>query len=81
MELSCFDFDIVYRPGRDNVAPDAFLRSSCSSVYSDSRSLFELHDSLCYPGVTRIYHFVKSKNLPYSVEDVRQMTNACKICS
>ena len=81
MELSCFDFDIVYRPGRDNVAPDALSRSSCSSVYSDSRSLFELHDSLCHPGVTRMYNFVKSKKLPYSVEGVQQMTNACKICS
>jgi len=28
-----------------------------------------------------MYHFVKSRNMPYSVEDVRQMTGACKICA
>ena len=26
-------------------------------------------------------HFVKSKNLPYSVEDVRQVVGSCKICA
>ena len=33
------------------------------------------------PGVIRMYHFVKSKNLPYSVEDVRLMTSSCKVCA
>ena len=47
MDLSCFDFDIVYRPGRENVAPDAF-----STVYGDTHILSELHTSLCHPGVT-----------------------------
>jgi len=28
-----------------------------------------------------MYHFVKSRNMPYSVEDVCQMTGACKICA
>ena len=81
MELSCFDFDIMYRPGKENVAPDIFSRSWCSAAYGDTHSLVKLHSSLCHPGITRMYHFVKSKNLPYSVEDVRQMTNACKVCA
>jgi len=81
MELSCFDFDIVYRPGRENVTPDALSRSTCSAVCGDTRPLYTLHTSLCHPGVTRMYHFVKSRNLPYSVEDVRQMTSACRICA
>ena len=79
MELSCFDFDIVYRPGKENIAPDTFSRSYCSSTGMSHRPLLDLHESLCHPGVTRIYHFVKSKNLPYSVEDVRRMTSSCKI--
>jgi len=50
-------------------------------VCQDNRQLYELHTSLCHPGITRVYHFVKSRNLPYSVNDVRQITNACKVCS
>ena len=58
MELSCFDLDIVFRPGKENVAPDAFARSWCSTVYGDTRPLLELHTSFCHPGVTRMCHFV-----------------------
>jgi len=47
MELSCFDFDIVYRPGKENTVPDAFSRSRCSSMCGNSRSLAEIHSSLC----------------------------------
>jgi hypothetical protein len=36
-----------------------------------SESLYNLHESLCHPGVTRLYHFVWSKNLPYSLEELR----------
>ncbi len=81
MELSCFNFDIVCRPGEENVAPDAFSRSNCLSASVNINSLFEIHKSLCHPGVTHMYHFVKSRNLPYSVDDVRQMTKACKDCA
>ena len=28
-------------------------------------SLYSLHNSLCHPGVTRLYHFVRQKNLPF----------------
>lgn len=26
-------------------------------------------------------HFVRSKNLPYSVENIRQVINSCKVCA
>ena len=35
MELSCFDFDITYRPGKENVPPDTLPRSHCASTYRD----------------------------------------------
>ncbi|KFD61555.1 hypothetical protein M514_26243 [Trichuris suis] len=72
MELS-LDFDIVHRPGRDNVPPDVFSRAFCGMVSHDSRLLEYLHECLCHPGVTRLYHFVRSKNWPYSVDEVRRV--------
>ena len=77
-ELSFYSFDIVYRPGKENVPPDTFSRSSCAAVLSDS--LYQLHQSLCHPGITRISHFVRVRNLPYSVEEIKRMTNTCRIC-
>jgi len=34
--------------------------------------LYKVNESLCHPGVTRLFHFLHSKNLPYSMEDVRR---------
>lgn len=81
MELSCYDFDIVYRPGRDNITPDVFSRSYCSITCHDQQSLSAIHNALCHPGVTRLLHFIKSRNLPYSVEDVRRTVSSCKVCA
>ena len=69
VELSCYNFDIVYRPGKENVPPDPFSRSSCA-VLGDS--LYQLHQSFCHPGITRMSHFVRVRNLPYSVEEIKR---------
>ncbi len=79
-ELSCYRFDIVYRPGTENIPPDTLSRAFSAAIPS-AESLSELHNSLCHPGVTRMCHFVKTRNLPYSIEDVRQMTKACRVCA
>ena len=77
IELSPFNFDIIHRPGKYNITADCLSRSHyCSSV-----ELRKLHDQLCHPGVTRLTHFVRSRNLPYSVSDVKQITSTCKECS
>ena len=78
VELSQFDYNIVYRAGKNNVAADMFTRVYCSAVSSEPLS--DLHKSLCHPGVTRLLHFVRARNLPYSVDDIRRVTQACKIC-
>ena len=80
IELSCYNFDIVYRPGAENIAPDTFSRSFCAAVPAGV-NIAELHDSLCHPGITRMFHFVWTRNLPFSVEEVRQMTKACRVCA
>ena len=81
MELSCYDFYIVYRPGRDDITPDIFSRSYCSMTCHDQRSLSAIHDALCYPGVTRLLHLIKSRNLPYSVEEIRGVVSSCRVCA
>ena len=43
-------------------------------------SLFKLHEALCHPGVTRLNHFVRTKNLPYSLDEIKKMTSRCPVC-
>lgn len=83
LDLSCYSYDIVYRPGRDNHAADALSRVCflSSSVTSTKENLNSLHKSLCHPGVSRLCHWIRCKNLPYSMEDVRQITSACRTCA
>ncbi|XP_069182987.1 uncharacterized protein [Procambarus clarkii] len=78
VELSCHHYDTVYRPGKKNIPADAFSRV-CGATSVDE--LQELHDNLCHPGVSRVAHFVRRRNLPYSVEEVKKMTNSCSACS
>lgn len=80
LELSCFSYDIIYRPGTENLAADAFSRI-CSTVSSNNARLMGLHDTLCHPGITRMYHWIRSKNLAYSVEDVKKTILACPVCA
>ena len=79
IELSCFSFDIVYRPGKHNILADTFTRIYCSLI--STSTLYELHKSLCHPGISRITAFVRNRNLPFSVEDIRKITSSCSICN
>lgn len=78
LELSTYTYDVKYRPGKDNIGADALSRA-CATT-NTSIGLIELHKLLCHPGVSRLYHYVKTRNLPYSVEDVRRICSSCKIC-
>ena len=78
LELSDYSYDISYRPGKLNGAADAFSRI-CGAAAVDG--LVSLHNTLCHPGITRMVHFVRSRNLPYSVEEVRSATSACRVCA
>ena len=44
-------------------------------------SLHQIHEALCHPGITRLFHFVRAKNLPFSVDDVRKTVGNCRVCS
>uniref|UniRef100_A0A5S6R240 Integrase catalytic domain-containing protein n=1 Tax=Trichuris muris TaxID=70415 RepID=A0A5S6R240_TRIMR len=75
------NFDIVHRPGKDNIPPDVLSRACCRMVTQDWRQLKLLHEGLCHPGVTRMYHFVRSKNLPYSLDEIRALIKHCRVCA
>ena len=50
VELSQYKFDIVYRPGKDNVVADTLTRIAALS--HPLKELHELHEQLCHPGIT-----------------------------
>ena len=75
LKLACFSYDIAYRSGKQNAAADALSR-----ICSSADKLHGLHEDLCHPGVTRVLHFVRSKNMPYSVENIRAVVRTCQVC-
>jgi len=77
-ELGQLNYSIRHRPGKDNVAPDAMLRI-CSSMSSVSQ-LWLLHDQLGHPGFARMYHFIRSRNLPYTSEETKDIIDKCGTC-
>ena len=78
-ELGNFDYQIEHRPGKLNVVGDALSRvPSIASFYLD---LAKIHQQLGHPGVSRLSHFVRSKNLPFSTEDIKKGCQACKTCA
>ena len=79
IELSQYSYDVVYRPGLENPVADTLSRAVCGNVHSDE--LKRLHESLCHPGITRLFHFVKMKNLPYSLDNVKSIIQQCSICA
>ena len=79
LELASYSYSIEYRPGEDNEAPDALSCAFCAAL--NTPSLMDMHKNLGCPGVTRLTHFVRAKNLPYSVEDVKKVCRTCTSCA
>ena len=77
IELSQFDYEVVHRAGEFNTAPDVLSRIYCAQILLNQ--LYEVHSNLCHPGVTRMYHYVRAKNLAHSLDEVRKMTASSKI--
>jgi len=86
-ELGNFEYDIVHRPCQDNVVPDALSRSCPTSsvtlnmAQSTLPDLTGMHKQLGHPGVTQLLHFVRTRNLPFSASDVREVCRCCHVCT
>ena len=78
VELSQYKFDIIYLAGKENAAADALSR--IAGITHSLKKLLDIHEKLCHPGVTRFFHFVRSKNLPFSQAQVKQITDTCPSC-
>ena len=80
MELASFSYVIRYGPGKRNGGPDKLTLAFSSSI-SSLRTLEELHNQLCHPGITRFLHFVRTKDLLFSTTEVKQVISRCKVCA
>ena len=78
-ELGTFSYTIQHKPGSENVPPDTMSRV-CGALLPES-SLKEIHKVLGHSGAARLSHFVRSKNLTYSMDDIRQVCSQCKDCA
>ena len=79
LELSSYSYNISYRPGTENVPADTMSRANAVRV--STKDLEYIHSALCHPGITRLNHFVRSKNLLYSIDDIRKVTQKCNVCA
>ena len=81
LELASFSYTFTYRHGKDNLGPDTLTQAFCASATATPNKLSEFHDHLCHPGVTGLLHFVRTKKLPHSTDDVKRLCASCKVCS
>ena len=70
LELANFSYDICYHPECYNIVTNALSHVDCNASFD--QSLKKLHDDLCYPGITRLLHYVHSKNMPFSTGEVKE---------
>ena len=57
-------------PGKENTMVDILSRV-CGLVTS-TENLQNIHKELRHPGIIRMTNIVRSRNLPYSIEDVKR---------
>ena len=77
MDLSEFRYHIEYRKGSDNLSADALSRLS---HINGNSALYDVHDTLAHRGITRMWNYVKTHNLAYSLDEVKTMIRNCQVC-
>ena len=56
IELGCYEYVIMNRPGKNNIPADTLSRAQCNALNNMGR-LQEIHENLCHPGITSLAHF------------------------
>ena len=79
-DVDCFDYYIHHRPGKLKLVLDFLL---CVQVAASTYpcDLEDIHKKLGHPGIIRFGYFVRTKNLPFSVDHVKRVCSHCKICA
>ena len=79
MGLSSFHFTILHRPGRKIIGLDtlsrAFYKNMGTSHLKELRTCFFFSSR-----ITRMAHFVQSKNFSCSLSEIQQMLSECREC-
>lgn len=84
--MSCLVISLtshIYQERKQNRRHYVKIVRFCSKIFIDQGkpSLQEIHTNLCRPwvGLTRLYHWIMTKNLPFSIEEVRQVASNCHV--
>ena len=77
LELASLAYNIHFRIGKDNIAADTLTRAFCAN--SHTCNLQKLHDDLCHSGISRFAHYVRAKNLLFSVKNVKKVCLSCQV--
>jgi len=81
-DLGTFSYRDECTPGVENVVPDACSRPSGEAAAILGHDLLNsIHDLLGHPGIRPLNHFVKQRNLPFSLDEVKRTCRECKICA
>ena len=57
-----------------------FLESVAHLLRLQVIKIYYIHETLGHPGIMRLWHFIRSKNLPYLLSDVKKTYQNCNTC-
>ncbi|KAI0988326.1 hypothetical protein GJ496_004047 [Pomphorhynchus laevis] len=81
LKLSEFNYEIKYRLGHDNQGSDTLSRHSCMIVSHRSKDQVNTHRILCHLGETRMWYYIRSLNLPSTLQEVRDILSKYNVCA
>ena len=62
-----YDYKIKHPPGKENWALDPLSRLSFIATTNVNVDLLKIHEQLGHPGISRLSHFVRIKDLQYLI--------------